>query len=71
VRSPKRFDAWQKGRENAGEEPADVAIDLFSLAGMTGSTGKMKSRGRPGALNWARLAAIVAAGCERTFGKWE
>ena len=30
------FDAWRKGKENAGEEPADVAIDLFSRAGMTG-----------------------------------
>ena len=30
------FDAWRKGREDAGEELADVAIYLLSLAEMTG-----------------------------------
>jgi hypothetical protein len=30
------FDAWRKGRENVGEELADVAIYLLSLAEMTG-----------------------------------
>lgn len=30
------FDAWRKGRADAGEELADVAIYLFSLAEMTG-----------------------------------
>ena len=30
------FDAWHKGRENVGEELADVAIYLLSLAEMTG-----------------------------------
>ena len=30
------FDAWRKGREDVGEELADVAIYLFSLAAMTG-----------------------------------
>ena len=30
------FDAWHKGREDAGEELADVAIYLLSLAEMTG-----------------------------------
>ena len=28
------FDAWRKGREDVGEELADVAIDLLSLAGL-------------------------------------
>ncbi len=30
------FDAWRKGREDAGEELADVAIYLLGLAEMTG-----------------------------------
>lgn len=30
------FDAWRKGQGNVGEELADVAIYLFSLAQMTG-----------------------------------
>jgi len=30
------FDAWRKGRGSAGEELADVAIYLFSLARMLG-----------------------------------
>jgi NTP pyrophosphatase (non-canonical NTP hydrolase) len=30
------FDAWRKGREDIGEELADIAIYLFSLAQMTG-----------------------------------
>jgi len=30
------FDAWRKGRENLGEELADIAIYLFGLAQMTG-----------------------------------
>ncbi len=30
------FDAWCKGRDNLGEELADVAIYLLSLAEMTG-----------------------------------
>jgi hypothetical protein len=30
------FDAWRKGREDVGEELADVAIYLLSLAAMTG-----------------------------------
>ncbi len=30
------FDAWRKGREDVGEELADVAIYLLSLAEMTG-----------------------------------
>jgi len=30
------FDAWHEGREDAGEELADVAIYLFGLAEMTG-----------------------------------
>ena len=30
------FDAWRKGREDVGEELADIAIYLFSLAQMTG-----------------------------------
>lgn len=30
------FDAWRKGRGNIGEELADVALFLFSLAEMTG-----------------------------------
>ena len=30
------FDAWRKARENVGEELADVAIYLLSLAEMTG-----------------------------------
>ena len=30
------FDAWHKGREDAGEELADVAVYLLSLAEMTG-----------------------------------
>jgi hypothetical protein len=30
------FDAWHKGRGSAGEELADVAIYLFSLAKMIG-----------------------------------
>ena len=30
------FDAWRKGREDVGEELADIAIYLFSLAEMTG-----------------------------------
>jgi len=30
------FDAWHKGREDLGEELADVAIYLLSLAEMTG-----------------------------------
>ena len=30
------FDAWRKGREDAGEEMADVAIYLLGLAEMTG-----------------------------------
>jgi NTP pyrophosphatase (non-canonical NTP hydrolase) len=30
------FDAWRKGRENVGEELADIAIYLFSLAQMIG-----------------------------------
>jgi hypothetical protein len=30
------FDAWRKGRDNFGEELADVAIYLLSLAEMTG-----------------------------------
>jgi NTP pyrophosphatase (non-canonical NTP hydrolase) len=30
------FDAWHKGREDVGEELADVAIYLLSLAEMTG-----------------------------------
>lgn len=29
------FDAWRKGREDVGEELADIAIYLFSLAEMT------------------------------------
>jgi NTP pyrophosphatase (non-canonical NTP hydrolase) len=31
------FDAWHKGREDLGEELADVAIYLLSLAEMTGT----------------------------------
>ena len=31
------FDAWRKGRDNFGEELADVAIYLLSLAEMTGT----------------------------------
>jgi MazG-like family len=30
------FDAWRKGREDVGEELADIAIYLLSLAEMTG-----------------------------------
>lgn len=30
------FDAWHEGREDAGEELADIAIYLFSVAEMTG-----------------------------------
>jgi NTP pyrophosphatase (non-canonical NTP hydrolase) len=30
------FDAWRKGREDVGEELADVAIYLLGLAEMTG-----------------------------------
>src|SRR5579863_7988306 len=30
------FDAWRKGHEDVGEELADVAIYLLSLAEMTG-----------------------------------
>ena len=30
------FDAWRKGRADVGEELADIAIYLFSLAEMTG-----------------------------------
>jgi len=30
------FDAWRKGRDHLGEELADVAIYLLSLAEMTG-----------------------------------
>ena len=30
------FDAWRKGRDHLGEELADAAIFLFSLAEMTG-----------------------------------
>ena len=30
------FDAWRKGREDVGEELADVAIYLLALAEMTG-----------------------------------
>jgi NTP pyrophosphatase (non-canonical NTP hydrolase) len=30
------FDAWRKGRDGLGEELADVALFLFSLAEMTG-----------------------------------
>jgi hypothetical protein len=30
------FDAWRKGREDVGEELADVAICLLGLAEMTG-----------------------------------
>ena len=30
------FDAWRKGRGSVGEELADVALFLFSLAQMTG-----------------------------------
>ena len=30
------FEAWRKDRENLGEELADIAIYLFSLAQMTG-----------------------------------
>ena len=30
------FDAWREGRADAGEELADAAIYLFSLAEMTG-----------------------------------
>jgi len=30
------FDAWHKGRDDVGEELADVAIYLLSLAEMTG-----------------------------------
>jgi NTP pyrophosphatase (non-canonical NTP hydrolase) len=30
------FDAWRKGREDVGEEPADVVIYLLSLAEVTG-----------------------------------
>src|SRR5260221_379424 len=30
------FDAWRKGRGSVGEELADVALFLFSLAEMTG-----------------------------------
>ena len=30
------FDAWRKGREDIGEELADVAIYLLGLAEMTG-----------------------------------
>jgi hypothetical protein len=30
------FDAWRKGREDLGEELADVAIYLLGLAEMTG-----------------------------------
>lgn len=30
------FDAWRKGRGDVGEELADVALFLFSLAEMTG-----------------------------------
>ena len=30
------FDAWRQGREDVGEELADVAIYLLSLAEMTG-----------------------------------
>jgi NTP pyrophosphatase (non-canonical NTP hydrolase) len=30
------FDAWRKNRRNMGEELADIAIYLFSLAQMTG-----------------------------------
>jgi NTP pyrophosphatase (non-canonical NTP hydrolase) len=30
------FDAWRQGREDAGEELADVAIYLLGLAEMTG-----------------------------------
>jgi NTP pyrophosphatase (non-canonical NTP hydrolase) len=31
------FDAWRKGREDLGEELADVAIYLLALAEMTGT----------------------------------
>ena len=34
--SAEAFDAWHKGREDVGEELADVAIYLLSLAEMTG-----------------------------------
>ena len=34
--SAEAFDAWYKGRDDVGEELADVAIYLLSLAEMTG-----------------------------------
>ncbi len=33
---PPSVDAWRKGREDVGEELADVAIYMLSLAEMTG-----------------------------------
>ncbi len=40
------FDAWRKDRGTIGEELADVAIFLFSLAAMTGVDLQLRSRRR-------------------------
>ena len=42
------FDAWRKSRASVGEELADVAIYLFSLAEMTGVDLQRRGRGEAG-----------------------
>ncbi len=51
------FDAWRKGRDHLGEELADVAIYLLSLAEMTGVDLQDEIRGQDGQERGALLPA--------------
>jgi NTP pyrophosphatase (non-canonical NTP hydrolase) len=59
------FDAWRKSREDLGEELADVAIYLLSLAEMTGVDLQDEIEAKM-AKNAARVASVYHALCGMT-----
>jgi NTP pyrophosphatase (non-canonical NTP hydrolase) len=57
------FDAWRKGRDDLGEELADVAIYLLSVAEMTGVE-LQDERSRP---RWPRTQRASTTPCPTAF----
>ena len=58
------FDAWRQGREDVGEELADVAIYLLSLAEMTGIDLQVRSKPR-----WPRTQRAFTTVCRTAFAR--
>jgi NTP pyrophosphatase (non-canonical NTP hydrolase) len=60
------FDAWRRGREDVGEELADVAIYLLSLAEMTGIDYRIRSKPR-----WPRTRRAFTSASRTAFSRRE